>query len=222
MGAAYVGFDATRRVVMSGQLEGYRIVHFATHALINEDIPALSGLVLSLIDRWGKPVPGFAGLEDIYNLNLTAELVVLSACKTAAGKEIEGEGVVGLTRAFLYAGALRVLGSLWEVDDHATADLMGCFYGAMEKNGMNPAAALRQAQIRMWQRAELHSSGPRFSCRGRTSQNQPQLKETARSERYAKETLMPPVMGTLWTPRVSKCTRTIQKALKLLSKTICV
>jgi CHAT domain-containing protein len=132
-------------------LQDYRIVHFATHATMNEQRPELSGLVLSLIDKRGHPRPGFLGLEDIYNLNLPADLVVLSACNTATGKEAQGEGVIGLTQAFLYAGASRVLASLWEVDDRATADLMGWFYEAMEKGRMTPEAALRHAQIRMWE-----------------------------------------------------------------------
>jgi len=124
-------------------------VHFATHALLNSKHPELSGLVLSLVDEQGRPQNGFLDLEDIYNLSLPAELVVLSACETGLGKEINGEGLVGLTRGFMYAGASRVMASLWKIDDRATAELMGHFYQAMEGQGMRPAAALRTAQLQM-------------------------------------------------------------------------
>jgi CHAT domain-containing protein len=106
--------------------------------------------VLSLVDQQGRRRNGFLGLRDIYNLNLRAELVVLSACETGLGKEITGEGLVGLTRGFMYAGANRVVASLWNINDQATAKLMADFYRAMEKQGMTAAAALRAAQIAMW------------------------------------------------------------------------
>lgn len=145
-----VGFQASRATATSGKLAQYRIVHFATHGLLNNQHPEFSGLVLSLVDERGKPQNGFVLLQDIYNLNLPAELVVLSACETALGKEVRGEGLIGLTRGFMYAGAARVLASLWNADDAATAELMGRFYKAMEKDGMTPPAALRHAQIEMW------------------------------------------------------------------------
>jgi CHAT domain-containing protein len=135
---------------MSPELSQYRIVHFATHGLLNSEHPELSGLVFSLVDKNGKPQDGFLQLQDIYNLNLPADLVVLSACETALGKEINGEGLIGLTRGFMYAGASRVVASLWKVSDVATARLMAYFYSAMEKDGLPPAAALRAAQIQMW------------------------------------------------------------------------
>jgi CHAT domain-containing protein len=103
-----------------------------------------------MVDRQGGAQDGFLGLQDIYNLNLPVSLVVLSACQTGLGQEIQGEGLVGLTRGFMYAGASRVVASLWKADDAATAELMGRFYKAMEKDGMRPAAALRQAQVQMW------------------------------------------------------------------------
>jgi len=96
-------------------------------------------------------------LQDIYNLNLPAELVVLSACETGLGKSIQGEGLVGLTRGFMYAGATRVVASLWKIDDLATAELMAEFYKAMERDGMRPAAALRAAQIHMWKQQRWRS-----------------------------------------------------------------
>ena len=92
---------------------------------------------------------GFLTLEDIYNLNLNADLVVLSACETALGKEIKGEGLIGLTRGFMYAGTPRVVASLWKVDDVATADLMRLFYKFMLQQHLAPAPALRAAQLRM-------------------------------------------------------------------------
>lgn len=143
-------FDASRATATDPSLAQYRIVHFATHGLLDSNHPELSGLVLSLVDKDGKKVDGLLGLEDIYNMNLPAELVVLSACETGLGEEIQGEGLLGLTRGFMYAGATRVVASLWSVDDAATAELMGRFYRAMEKEGKRPAAALREAQIETW------------------------------------------------------------------------
>jgi CHAT domain-containing protein len=134
----------------------YRIVHFATHGLINSEHPELSGLVLSLIDENGKPQDGFLRMSEIFNLEMPADLVVLSACQTALGKEVKGEGLVGLTRGFMHAGAQRVVASLWQVDDLATAELMKHFYRGMLKENLRPAAALRVAQIEL-------SKSPRWS-----------------------------------------------------------
>jgi len=143
-------FDAGRGKATSAELARYRFVHFATHGLLNAAHPELSGLVLSLFDREGNPQDGFLKLQDVYNLNLPAELVVLSACETGLGREIRGEGLIGLTRGFMYAGAKRVVASLWSVNDVATAALMGRFYESMLTDGMAPAAALRSAQLAMW------------------------------------------------------------------------
>jgi CHAT domain-containing protein/Tfp pilus assembly protein PilF len=142
-------FQASRATALGGNLAHYRVVHLATHALLNSKHPELSGLVFSLVDEQARPQNGFLDLEDIYNMNLPAELVVLSACETGLGKEISGEGLVGLTRGFMYAGASRVMASLWKIDDRATAELMGHFYRAMLGQGMRPAAALRAAQLEM-------------------------------------------------------------------------
>ncbi len=150
-------FSASRSLVTKANLADYRIVHFATHGLINNQNPDLSGVVLSLVDEQGRPQNGFLRLYDIYNLKLDADLVVLSACQTALGKEIKGEGLIGLTRGFMYAGAPRVVASLWRIDDRATADIMKRFYEAMLKDGMRPAAALRAAQISMSQDKRWHS-----------------------------------------------------------------
>jgi len=114
-------------------------------------------LVLSMVDAQGKPQNGFLRANDIYNLKLPADLVVLSACQTGLGKEIKGEGLIGLTRGFMYAGAARVVVSLWSVNDKATADLMTRFYEKMLKQGKRPAAALRAAQVEMWQQKQWQS-----------------------------------------------------------------
>jgi len=142
-------FNASRALVLSRQLSQYRIVHFATHGLLNSERPELSGLVFSLIDREGKPQDGFLRLHEIYNLQLSADLVVLSACETGLGKEIKGEGLIGLTRGFMYSGAPRVVASLWNVDDFATAELMKLFYQRMLKDGLPAGAALRAAQLEL-------------------------------------------------------------------------
>jgi CHAT domain-containing protein len=153
-------FQATRRQALSIELSNYRIVHFATHGLLNSQHPELSGLVLSLVDENGKAQDGFLRMHEIYNLRLPAEVVVLSACQTGLGKEIKGEGLIGLTRGFMYAGAQRVVASLWQVDDLATAQLMKHFYQAMLKDGLRPAAALRSAQLELMK--EKRWSSPYF------------------------------------------------------------
>jgi CHAT domain-containing protein len=145
-----VDFAASRATAMSAELGGYQIVHFATHSLIDDRHPELSGIVLSLVDERGQPQDGFLRLHDIYNMRLDADLVVLSACQTALGQEVRGEGLVGLTRGFMYAGAPRVVASMWNVGDEATAELMSRFYKNMLGKGMRPAAALREAQVSMW------------------------------------------------------------------------
>jgi CHAT domain-containing protein/Tfp pilus assembly protein PilF len=151
-------FQATREEAMSQDLAQYRIVHFATHGLLDNKHPELSGLVFSLVTPQGLPRDGFLDLEDIYNLKLHADLVVLSSCETALGKDVAGEGLLGLTRGFMYAGSTRVLSTLWKVDDAATADLMAQFYNAMLQQGLRPAAALRQAQNEMAKRRRWSSS----------------------------------------------------------------
>ena len=139
-------FQANRAVVMDGALSKYNYVHFATHGVIDLEHPELSGIVLSMVDENGKEQDGYVRLYEIYNLNLPAELVVLSACQTGVGKQIRGEGLIALTRGYMYAGAARVVASLWKVDDSATAALMAQFYKQMFTNGKKPAAALRLAQ----------------------------------------------------------------------------
>ncbi len=147
---AAFGFEASRDMVMGGALEAYRMVHFATHAVHDAIHPELSGVVLSLFDASGVPRDGFLRLHEIYGLRLSAELVVLAACRTALGREVPGEGVLGLARGFFAAGATRVVASLYDVDDEATAELMRAFYdGMLGPEQLRPGAALRAAQIRM-------------------------------------------------------------------------
>lgn len=144
------GFEASRALAVGGELNRYRVVHFATHGVINCQHPELSGIILSMLNERGGRENGFLQLHDIYKLDLSADLVVLSACRTGLGEEIRGEGLVGLTQGFLNVGAKSVVASLWQVDDRATAELMRNFYRAMFDEGLPPAAALREAKKAMW------------------------------------------------------------------------
>jgi CHAT domain-containing protein len=144
-----LGFEASRGRVMGRDLGDYRILHFATHGKVDRKSPALSALVLSRFDPEGRPLDGYLRLHDIYRLNINADLVVLSACETGLGTDINGEGLVGLAQGFLYAGARSLLISLWSVPDRATYQLMTRFYGHLIEDGLRPAAALRRAQLSM-------------------------------------------------------------------------
>jgi CHAT domain-containing protein len=144
---AALGFGADLKTALGGELADYRLVHFATHGFLNNTNPEMSGLVLSLVDRQGQPMEGFLSASEVFNLRLSADLVVLSGCRTALGKQMKGEGVVGLTRAFMYAGTSRVLASLWSVDDAATATLMTRFYEGILTGGLSPPRALQRAQL---------------------------------------------------------------------------
>ncbi|HET9795381.1 MAG TPA: CHAT domain-containing tetratricopeptide repeat protein [Thermoanaerobaculia bacterium] len=139
-------FRASRATAMSADVASAGIVHFASHAILDGKHPELSGIVLSLVDERGDPVDGFLQTRDVYSLRLSANLVVLSACQTAVGKEVRGEGLLGLSRGFMYAGAPRIVATLWKVPDRATAELMKRFYEAILTEGLRPAAALRAAQ----------------------------------------------------------------------------
>ncbi len=141
-----LGADASREAVLAADLGRYPLLHFATHGVVDSRQPRLSGLMLSRLDAKGRSRRGFLSTGDVLDLRLDAELVTLSACDTALGKEVNGEGLVGLTRSFLAAGAERVLVSLWRVNDRATADLMERFYRALLREREPPAAALRRAQ----------------------------------------------------------------------------
>ena len=143
--AFFIAHDATRENLLRLDLTQFRILHVLTHGVLNAQRPELSGLVLSLIDANNQQIPGFVSLADIYRLH-APELVVLSACDTALGDNQSGEGLIGVTRGFMYAGASGVVASLWEVDDDSTTELMKYFYADMLQGGMGPAAALRDAQ----------------------------------------------------------------------------
>lgn len=145
-----VDFEANKQRVMGANLSQYRLLHFATHGVLDNRNPELSGLLLSRIDENGRPEDSFLRLDDIYNLKLNSDLVVLSACNSGLGKDVRGEGIIGLVHGFMYAGASRVVASLWKVDDDATAALMVNFYKEMFRSKQSPAAALRTAQLAMW------------------------------------------------------------------------
>jgi CHAT domain-containing protein len=153
-------YDATRDKLLSMDFTPYAILHLATHGLLNPERPEKSGLLLSNITRDGRTVDGFVGLQDIYSLRAPVDLVVLSACQTGLGKDIRGEGLVGLTRGFMYAGASSVVASLWKVEDEATAELMKRFYIELLKNRKTPAEALRAAQNSI--RQEPQWSAPHY------------------------------------------------------------
>ncbi len=148
---AALGFDANRAAAMSDDLNKYRIIHFATHSFLDSTHPELSGIALSMLDRQGKSTEGYLRAHEVFNLKLGAELVVLSGCRTGLGKEVKGEGLYGMTRGFMYAGSKRVVVSLWDVQDLATARLMADFYRELlGPKRPHAAAALRAAQIATW------------------------------------------------------------------------
>ncbi len=158
-GASFTALDfrASRATALSKAVSEARIVHFASHGLLNGRNPELSGIVLSLVDERGNPQNGFIQTRDVYAMDLAAELVVLSACQTALGKEVRGEGLVGLARGFMYAGTPKVVASLWKVPDRATAEFMKRFYRGLLREGLSPAAALGAAQ-RSFRREKLWSA----------------------------------------------------------------
>lgn len=143
------GFDASRETAVSSRLGEYQILHFATHGFLDDEHPELSSIILTMVDKNGHSKNGVLPLHDIYNLELSAELTVLSACQTALGKDIRGEGFMGLAHSFISAGSKSVVASLWKVDDRATATLMKNFYHSMLQEGMSPAAALRAAKLKV-------------------------------------------------------------------------
>ena len=141
------GFDANLETVLSPAMQNYRIWHLATHGVYDETMPEFSGLVFSLVGKDGNPRFGFLKAHDIARLNLRAELVVLSACDSAAGENLSGEGVMGLSYSFLRAGAKQVVSTLWSIDDAKSKDLIIAFYKDLMHNGGNASAALRQSQL---------------------------------------------------------------------------
>ena len=152
-----MSFDANYDWATSSALNQFRILHFATHGFVNEEQPELSGIVLSLVDKKGKPISGHLRLGDLFNQDYPAELIVLSACETGLGKNVNGEGLVGLTRGLMYAGAARVMVSLWQVNDAGTSILMQEFYKEMLQQGKTPPEALRAAQRKLWENPKWRS-----------------------------------------------------------------
>jgi CHAT domain-containing protein/tetratricopeptide (TPR) repeat protein len=155
-----LGFDASRDLVISGRLSRYRILHFATHAIQRTDQPELSALVFSRFNRRGQPIDGYLRASDLKELDLPADLVVLSACDTALGPEIPGGGLGGLPQAFLTAGAQSVMTSLWKVEDESTAALMAQFYRHLLSERLPPGRALREAQLAI--RSQPRWRSPRY------------------------------------------------------------
>ncbi len=151
-----IGFAASRSAVLQAPLESFRILHFATHGLVDPARPTHSGLALARVTPEGARVPGdtFLRLGDLAGRRLRADLVVLSACDTALGRETRGEGPESLGRAFLAAGAANALVSLWRVDDSSTEELMVGFYRELLGRGLSAAAALRQSQLAVRSRPE--------------------------------------------------------------------
>jgi CHAT domain-containing protein len=144
------GFEATRDSVLSRDVSRYRIIHFATHGIVDEERPEVSGIVLSRFDRSGGQIDQFVRMQDIYGMRLNADLVVLSACQTGLGKDVRGEGIMSLDNAFLQAGARSVVGSLWQVEDTAARQLMTYFYQGIVK-GETAGQALQQAKLKLRQ-----------------------------------------------------------------------
>lgn len=140
------GLAANRQLLTRPRLSHYRILHFATHAFIDGEVPELSGLVLSQVDATGRPIYGVLRAYEIQAQDFPADLVVLSACNTARGKQVRGEGVESLGRSFLTAGASQVLVSLWKVEDGATKALMDRFYLGLLRESHSPSEALLLSQ----------------------------------------------------------------------------
>ncbi|MGA9773812.1 MAG: CHAT domain-containing tetratricopeptide repeat protein [Blastocatellia bacterium] len=161
-----VGFDASLETATSEKLKDYRIIHFATHGILNNFHPQLSSLVLSLVDQDGKEKDGFLQLHHVQNLKLRADLVVLSGCQTALGKNLRAEGLVGLSRGFMQAGAATVVASLWKIEDNASVRLMDLFYRGILKEHLRPAAALREAQKVMFEEGCPPSQWAAFIIQG--------------------------------------------------------
>lgn len=153
----FSGFSANREQLLNFDVSKYKIIHLATHGLIDENRPELSGVILSRFDQSGQKQNEFVRLHDIYGMNLSANLVVLSACSTGIGKEIRGEGLQSLNNAFLQVGAKTVMSSLWKVDDYATLELMKNFYALMADENLTPSQALRSAKIKMRQNPRFNS-----------------------------------------------------------------
>jgi len=144
----WLDLDANEANMTTRDIKKYRVIHIATHGLLNPERPQFTGIVLSLVGN--KTGDGFLRTDEVFNLKLGGSLVMLSACQTGLGKEKRGEGVIGLTRAFMYAGAPTVGVSLWSVSDKSTADLMTDFYKRLLSTpDASPTGSMRAAQIAM-------------------------------------------------------------------------
>ena len=152
----WFGFDVNRENIQNPELSQYKYIHLSTHGFYNDISPQFSGIALSLLDEKGNQVKdGILLTPDIYNLHLSsADLVVLSACRAGVGKEVKGEGLVGLTRGFMYAGAKRAIVTLWSVKDESTSELMKLFYQKMLQEKLSPGKALRAAQLEIYQNTQ--------------------------------------------------------------------
>ncbi|OKH16029.1 CHAT domain-containing protein [[Limnothrix rosea] IAM M-220] len=144
-----LSFEASKDLMTGDRLQDYDLIHVATHGFLNTVEPELSGIVFSLVNENAEPQNGFLRLSEVFNLKLNASLVVLSACQTGLGEQVKGEGLVGLSRGFMYAGVPRIIVSLWQVDDAATAEFMTRFYRLLIRENLTPAAALQQTQQQM-------------------------------------------------------------------------
>ncbi len=152
------GTNASHKFVSNGGLQGYGVVHFATHGIVDADMPELSGLVLANSDS-GQSM-SYLRPHEIAGLNLDADLVVLSGCETGIGKSVGSEGLLSLSRPFLVAGARQVISSLWQVSDQATALLMERFYFHLLQEDKSPEMSLRMAQ--QWLREQPQWDHPYF------------------------------------------------------------
>ena len=143
------GFGVDRAKTLTALEDSYQVVHLATHGILNDEHPLLSGIVTSLVDERGVRQDGFLRAQDVYDTRVGAEIVVLSACETALGRLLRGEGITGLVHAFLHAGADSIVASRWRVEDAATQQLMAEFYRSLLVDGASVSAALRKAQIQL-------------------------------------------------------------------------
>lgn len=177
------GFSANRETFLETDISDYKVIHLATHGLLNEESPELSGIVLSQYDKQGNRRDGLVWLQDIYGLNLATDLVVLSACDTGIGKEIKGEGLMSLTNGFLQSGAKTVIASQWKVDDFASLELMTHFYESLADEQMTPSQALQKAQIAMYEKSRSPNDWAAFTVYG-DFQNKPRLSTRFDYSRY--------------------------------------
>lgn len=163
---AAFGFEANYDWITSKNISQYRYIHLATHGFFDGAKPAFSSIVLSGYDAQGVDRKSYLRLPELFNLNLPAELVVLSACQTGLGNDVPGEGSVGMTRGLMYAGALRVASTLWNVDDNSTSELMQQFYKSLWQSKKSHAASLREAQLKLWKEGKTPYYWAAFTLQG--------------------------------------------------------